>query len=349
MEAATDLEDCEPHKPGYLASIVLGAYGPLVPIRDIREFFYVDVDRVRSLLAQLQDGVVDAIKSETTHTAEAGAEARVFGIGGRGGYGRETRLEESRSQQDLTFVAFEELCNEEGLISDIGADFASPALWESGQVHASLREGQLVRLTCDVQVLDGGLFGDRVNRFQAMARALVGINGSVPQLANAKQLAKQTSDAVDAVMGIPATQMNAISEFVQAFVGDSVSVRVLPCGSDFLEFAFAGALLGRQEYLQAEREHLFSRYGNGPSKWTAVLQVAAIPSDPSTADSAAEVDSLRESGDISRAGMERVASNLLQLMESIGLVEGPRWPSVSVTPLGIYRLVPPPEAHLRPA
>jgi hypothetical protein len=63
------------------------------------EFFYVDVDRVRSLLAQIQGGVVDSMTSESTHGYEAGAQATVFGIGGHGDFTRESRRGESRSLQ----------------------------------------------------------------------------------------------------------------------------------------------------------------------------------------------------------------------------------------------------------
>lgn len=71
------------------------------------------------------------------------------------------------------------------------------------------------------------------------------------------------------------------------------------------------------------------------------MQVAAIPQSPNeNAALASPTDSLRPSGDISRAAMERIAGDLLAMMESIGIVEGPRWPSISVTPLGLYRTVP---------
>ena len=39
--------------------------------------------------------------------------------------------------------------------------------------------------------------------------------------------------------------------------------------------------------------------------------------------------------------MEKMAGGFLGYMEQLGIVEGPRWPSISVTPLGLYRTVPP--------
>lgn len=108
-------------------------------VEDLREFFYVDVDRVRSLLAQLPGGVVEAIRAQSTNAFEGGGQASVFGIGAHGGYTREIASEESRSLQDLTFVAFEQTANEEGLIVELGAEVRDPTAWESGHTLKSPR------------------------------------------------------------------------------------------------------------------------------------------------------------------------------------------------------------------
>lgn len=312
---------------------------------ELKEFLYVDVDRVRSLLAQIQGGFIEAITSESTNEFEAAAEARIFGIGGRGGYTRGARTEESRSTQDVTFVVFERLANEEGLITELDASFCNPAAWATGEPHTKLREGQLIRIECDLQVLDAGLVGERLNRFDQLATALVGFSSDalpIPKNATQKQKTELSKAAKTAIMGGADPEMlRSIGEFISAFVGDSISVRLLPCGLEHLEYGFSGPLLGRREYIQEERENLFSRYGSRPSKWTAVAQIAGIPSQDEDEFNPSEMSALRPGTDIiSRAATERLAAGMLAYMESIGLVEGPRWPSVSITPLGIYRNVP---------
>ena len=188
------------------------------------------------------------------------------------------------------------------------------------------------------------LFAERISRFDKMADTLVDISEAVPSNANAKQRSSMRQAAKSLVMGgMTSLQLKAISDFVEAFVGDSIAIRILPAGPDHLEHSFSGALLGRSEYIQEEREHLFSRYGTVVSRWTAVIQIAAIPARPDVDAGAApaeELQSTREGGDINRAAMEAIAIQLLGHMEAIGIVEGPRWPSVSVTPLGLYREVP---------
>jgi hypothetical protein len=321
----------------------------------LKEFFYVDVDRTRSLLAQLQGGIVDAITSEAANTVEASATASLFGIGGGGGYARETRSHESRSFQEMVFVAFEAMADDRGLITDLDDRFTRSESWSDGTVHSALLEGQLIRVQCDVQTLDGGLFGERIARFEKMARGVLGLSGhETPKHSTPAQRAQFSNTTLAALMGgMSPVQLTAMTEFVDAFVGQGIAFRALACGKDDPPAGFAGALLGRREYIQEERESLFSRYGVTASSWTCVMQVAAIPAPPAEiADDSPEesdetesdsIDSTEDESTIDRAAMESLAVDLLDMMEKIGIVEGPRWPTISVTPLAVYRTVPQPD------
>lgn len=313
----------------------------------LKEFFYVDVDRTRSLLAQLQGGVVESLTSETTNTLEGSASASFFGFGGSGGYAREARHQESRSFQEMIFVAFEALADKEPLITNLGNEFRDIDRWKSGAVHEQLNEGEIIRLTCDVQILDGKLFGERIARFDKMVDGVLALgDGVTPKNSTPKQRAQLAAAAKTAMMGgTSSEQLAAMSEFVDAFVGEGISMRALACGQEHLEYGFGGALLGRREYIQEERELLFSRYGTVASSWTCVLQVAAIPTrevaDPDASAAGADRDDDATASEIiNRAQLEGMAVDLLGMMEEIGVVEGPRWPTVSVTPLAVYRNIP---------
>lgn len=341
--------------------------------RALKEFFYVDVDRSRSLLAQMQGGLIDSLTSETSSSLEGSAGASLFGIGGSGGYSKASTHQESRSFQEMVFVAFEALADERGLVTNLGDDYKNPASWETGDVHSRLLEGQLVRMTCDVQILDAKLFVERLGRFDRMAEGILGVGPQVSPKNSTPAQRRQLATAMKSAMmgGLEPEQLQAMGGFVDAFVGDDIAFRALACGRDHLELGFGGALLGRREYIQEERDSLFSRYGTFASSWTCLMQIAAIPQskvdtnadsiahDAADAADAAEaavqaveaveavegadIDEDAEDSDgdgISRATMENLALELLQMMEKVGLTAGPRWPTVSVTPLAVYREVP---------
>lgn len=315
----------------------------------LKEFFYVDVDRTRSLLAQLQGGVIESLTSETANVLEGSAGASFFGIGGNAGYSRGSTHQESRSFQEMIFVAFETLADADDWITDLNGDMVEVSKWESGEIHADLHEGQLIRLTCDVQVLDGALFRGRLDRLDQMLDGFLNFSGgTTPKNSNPASRNRASAAAKAALLGgITPDQLQAISGFVDAFVGDDIAFRALACGSEHLAFGFGGTLLGRREYIQEERESLFGRYGTVASSWTCVMQVAAIPEakDPTHTDEADTEDDTDEpdTGDdtaFDRAKFEGIAINLLSMMEQLGIVDGPRWPTISVTPLAVYRSVP---------
>lgn len=287
----------------------------------LKEFLYVDVDRTRSLLAQLQGGVVESLTSESASTVEGSANASLFGLGGGGAYSRGSVYQESRSFQDMVFVAFETLADQHGLVTNLGGDFSQADKWESGAVHSNLREGQLVRATCDVQILDGALFRGRLERLDRMMDGLLEL---VPQLSaknSTPQQRRSSGTAAKTAMlgGFSPEQLSALSSFVDAFVGNDIAFRALMCGQAHLTLGFGGTLLGRREYIQEERDSLFSRYGTVASSWTCVMQVAAIPRQPDPgSDESVDLEAvMARTADATenlfdRAKFERMAVSLLE-------------------------------------
>jgi hypothetical protein len=109
------------------------------------------------------------------------------------------------------------------------------------------------------------------------------------------------------LQGLSTSQLGDFANLFSAFSNNAISIRAFPCGADRPEFHFSGSLLSRSDYMQAEREELYSRHGNELSNWTAVMQVARIPVR------------FGEAPDLDDFDM------------------GPAFPAISVTPLALYR------------
>lgn len=131
--------------------------------------------------------------------------------------------------------------------------------------------------------------------------------------------------------------IKGIGDFVESFMS-GVLVRQFPCGPAHLDFSILGILNDAEGALQENRELLFSKYGYGISRWTMVSQIAAIPAegglvtelDPKNLD-------LADSTSVSRSNFESAAVNMMQMMEGLGFAAGPRYPSISVTPIAVFR------------
>lgn len=315
----------------------------------LREFFYVDVERARSYLAQLDRGVVQSVIERSSGELSAEAKASMFGFGGSGSVSRGTGREEARSLQDLTFVAFESLALQQGFLVDSPPEVSDPDAWTTGTIQNSFLPGQIVRLKADVQILDPRFFEARIQRVDAFANALVRVTTPIPAVKPGTPR-QQQKKAADAAHGAARAELwgdtspdavQGIADVVSSLLGDAIAVRVLPCGRDHPDLGFGGALIDRREYVQPEREALFSRYGPVLSDWTCVIQIASIPSQSEEIpDVLPAIELMGKGNRIQRAAVEQLAVQFLTLMESIGMAEGPRWPSISVTPLAIYRHLP---------
>jgi hypothetical protein len=142
----------------------------------VREFFYVDIERTRSLLAQIDRGVVEEVIRRKADTVGGEAGGRLLGIGAGGSFARESSREESRSMQDLAFVFFEESAYDKGFLLDLPPSVRSAEEWRSGRVGESLTEGMLVRVEADVQILDPNFFAARLERFPKLAEAALDLS-----------------------------------------------------------------------------------------------------------------------------------------------------------------------------
>jgi hypothetical protein len=99
-------------------------------------------------------------------------------------------------------------------------------------------------------------------------------------------------------------------------------------------------LLDRRGYIQEEREALFGRYGSTLRGWTIVMQIATIPREGDAPEQDFSTMEFTQGDSISRPSVELAAVRLLKMLESTGVAEGPLWPSITTTPLAIYRPVP---------
>lgn len=356
-------------------------FGLPVGCQVLREFLYVDVTRVRSLLAQLDGGVIDNAVNTRLNSSNSKFGAKVLGVSGDGGSDRSETWQESRSMQELSYVIFEEIAESNQVIRDLDpGDLGREGNWENSDVHNSLTEGEIVRVFTTVLIVDPTFVVERMRKFIHTNEAIAAFSSSsleetidalrdefesevevqiaalsVPRdkkraaekaiRAKAKRL---FDDAVEAATEEAAptdnTSIENIAEFFNAYLGkEMIEVRFLAVGPEHPSCSFAGSLLGRDEYIQKEREALYSRYGCVLEGWTSVLQIARVPTEEAGIR-ARERDfgdlELTDDDVIRRSLVIQSAVHLTEMLEARGIAEGPLWPSISVIPLAIYRTIP---------
>jgi hypothetical protein len=305
----------------------------------ILDFLYLDIERVKSILSQLQGGVVETVLERFRRGAEGKAGTTMFGFLEAGATGSlERATEQGKSLRDYLYIIFEEAAKHEKLL-DTAFDPSDVTHWRDPAHRKSLREGQLLKVTAPTRILDSNHFKATIEstlRLPAMVAAVIACQASPSATLSKNKL----RDAADAMLGGShvARQMEIMGDFVQTLFNKQIIMRQFPCGPSNSDLHFLGTLRDDNNYLQESREALVSKYGYHASEWTVVSQVALVPDafevggDEETAREIAP----SEAEAFDRDAFEGIITGFLITMQNLGFSTAPRPPAISVTPLAIY-------------
>ena len=283
-------------------------------IPDVREYVYVDTDRVRSLLAQMADGAPDEKAASTNRSSRLRLGMRFGSIESDRG----SAEGETLSLADLHVSMMEEAATALGLLADISDQIRRSKDWLRGKVRARLQPGMLLRITAPTLLLDPGSLMDTMRAFET---------------------AVGEGDDDDFA------QMLAMLE---ALYGPSLAVSIRPTNTDDGRAAFVGAIPADHQFTPMVRELLLSRIGPDPTEMTSVIQIARIPTERETTTTAAQqlahlAQRLKnlDSDRLDRELLDNLVSQMSGLLEQHGFAAAPKWPAISIMPLAIYRNVLP--------
>lgn len=283
---------------------------------DVREYLYIDADRIKNLLAQVYSGLPEG--SEESHQRSrkmTAAISKIFSLGGEISSAHQSS--EQRSLHDLHVTMLEENAEALGLLVDVSDAASRTKNWNRGKLHGKLSEGSLIRVESDVRVVDSSHFLQALKSFQRAAG----------------------DDDMEF--------MEMVESLTGALYGDQIAIRCYPCGVENPSCCFGGVVPGDSQYFKSERTTIFSRIGPDAQRWSALLQVARIPSrNPNhiRRDLSAFQGDLqqltRTDNSINRHTFDSFILEIMREMEKAGIQEAPRFPEISVIPLALYRFVP---------
>ncbi|KZM27836.1 hypothetical protein ST47_g1024 [Ascochyta rabiei] len=210
---------------------------------DIRDYLYIDRQRVGSLLAQLIEGLPE-------ERSEARTRSRRIDLGLRRVASVGKDVGENSSQTlalaDLHVSQLKESAEALGLLADVSGKMSSRKFWLRGKVRARARPGMLLRVSAPTQLSD----------IASIAGAFRRLNGA---------LSDQPSE------------LEQVLDALEALYGDSITVSVRTADPDDYEVGFVGEIPHVHEYGPMRRELLLSQVGSDPTELTTLMQIAAIP------------------------------------------------------------------------
>lgn len=292
----------------------------------LRDFLYLDMERVRSYVAQLLEGVPES----RTHTSgtDATAKAEIEGSiplltkGKAGGDYRYFRSEdETKSLHHHAYTLFEQHLTKTEAIRSVDTGFA-----ENEWSESAFRDGEIVRVTGEVRVIDYRTVVETVRGLPGFAGLLSKIAKSADRMAGTgAKGTQQQQQKID--LGIGPKELDMMAQLIERLFGDTVRVKIRPSPTKPQNtFAAVALRSGFQDGVWAVQQSHGHDLGG---TWVVVGQVNSSRPDPDT-DAYAPFTTGNDLED----GLEQIVMAMDSLRQ---ITSGVRYPCVSMNLISIYR------------
>lgn len=298
-----------------------------------RDFIYMDTERLKSIVAQLNKGLIEGTSKTVTNTDEGKVNTgidilNILKIGNENSFLWQNQATESHTLHDYLYNFAESLLKEKNLLINIPGDFnvedvANPTIHRSNLSSTSfiLVKGKTV-----------------INDFTYMKRILENLDDILKAVITGEQSAnkdferltksqrnKKVQERVDSY-NLPKDIQKALQIFLDNFYKDRVVIKNIPF-ADAPNFRFVGTL--NQSYLRESIENIIFKYGTAPKdRWYMFAQIAAIPDT-----SVNNIDLSFNENELEK-GLQTVF-DAFRDSEKAGLSIS--FPEIAVTPIAIYR------------
>jgi hypothetical protein len=297
----------------------------------LRDFVYLDWERVRSLAAQLFRGVPQDATAErgSEVAAEGRLEGGVFGLlkGQAGADYRYFRTEnETRSFHHYVYSLVEDRLSKDKLITSIDANFDFKQ-W----TNSFFCDGQFVRVTGMVRLMDFAWISTMLEALPKMLRTAQHAESLTlkqmrsTQLITQQEFESKKKEQQKQIKELKALKLDEITGLMQQLYGDVVRVKVLP-DRHHPDKVLVGS--GDLACFHDTAASLSQKYGYEiDANWVTLGQVnvSVISDAPLSIPIGNEMED----------AFEKVA---LAINEMIRVASAPRFPAISFTPISIYRI-----------
>lgn len=300
----------------------------------LRDFVYLDWERVRSMTAQLFRGVPVDATNEKGHEitgrgqlegsllklikAQGGADYRYFRTGN-----------ETRSFHHYVYSLLEDRLLQEGMVTNIDVDFDHD-LWSEDFFH----DGQFVRVVGLVRLMDYAWVSKMMTALPRMMRtAQHAENLALKEQRNMgiitqKEFNEKQKQQQQELNEIKALKMDELTDLISQLYGDVVRVKVLP-NDGYPENVFIGS--GDLVSFHDSAASLVQKYGYEiDADWVTLGQI--------NLSQASGVPASIPTGNPMEDSFEQIA---LAFNDIIRMASAAEFPTISLTPISIYRTVRP--------
>lgn len=323
----------------------------------LREFLYVDTDKVRGLLAQMDEGIVEGSTERDHQQKSTGGGWKGLAVAEHSqNWGSESTVQ--KSMGDALFPTLEQALESEGILTDLSAELTEDEFWGE-TMQEKFPPGSLVRITAPGALFDARYVGTSLAAFATSWQGLANVgvfddassapvlpkkgaqggqrsqNKTVPPSTGPRQIEDDVPDVLIEFgdTKLPREYLQGIVRVARGMFSPGIHLNMRPAVS---KRAIVTARLqeGRQ-FLDSDAEVLFSRYGVGVQEWTLVGSVGHYGQE---ADEEGP-SMVNDDGSVNRADFVGFVNNFMLQLGETGFIDLPQAPGFSIVPLAVYRVI----------
>ena len=308
----------------------------VLPYRDkVRDFIYLDVERVKSILAQLDQGLLidrtDSAGSSQTREGRVGVSIpALVELGGTGQYVTTNQTSETRTLHDFVYNQTERRLLELGILNVLSDDGDERALLASSALRSDIRPVDYVLIRGAATLHDFAhmrLFLEQYNELMSIVTNLsVG-----PRIRAAETRAEQVKLQGERDRNVREKRMDekevkGMLQLFRFFLGDRLAIRVVPFES-LPDHRIVGPL--QRPLLRDSIEDIRYKFGSSPqSKWTIFGQVASVPPREDRVDSI-ELEFSNQ--------LDESMDAIFAALRGVERYFRVSYPEIAITPIAVYR------------
>ncbi|KAB8162402.1 hypothetical protein FKV24_018400 [Lysobacter maris] len=296
----------------------------------VRDFIYLDVERVRSLVSQLEQGLVESFsKSLAAESSVKGnVKAGVFGLAaGELGVEQLWRRDthENRSLNDYIYTKLEEKLIEYKILRKV--DVIEVKGLGTEALKASLSSTEFILLDASVELNDLSRMRSLIENFNELGKFFAWTSAQSLLESGIKAGGSEYQKALKAArseLQIDRNIQDGLSLVIKELIGEKILLRVI---FDCIDTKFVGVL--DPSLMREDMGSVLIKYGSRPAEnWRVFCQVASLRPNTNQDSSISAAD-------------EGIHMALLKLFDAVRAVDKTAMPyspsDITITPIAVYR------------
>lgn len=315
----------------------------------LRDYLYVDSDKVRGLIGQITDSVPLKRTDSNTKTGTNGMKLKIYDLSSTKSRGTVTE----HSLEDNLFKALESDLETLGFLTDISAELKNLSTWD--EIESIIQPGTIIRLTCEGAIFHPKQWSEVLSGLATTAQGLrdmeiinlKNINPKDNKDHNQKILDQEVRQRLknpvypedylpmhEVLPDVPRNLVAGMMRVVRGTFADGLHLLQRPIDANG-PVVYSRLEEGRR-FLDSTPEVLLNRYGVNSQVWTVVGSVGQIGRETSDGDTKSVMGA---NGDVNRALLVDLVAEFMQ--NTGGLVDLPGKSEFTIVPLAVYRTVSP--------